>query len=82
MTTIHDNDNDTRYWSHRWKASASLRQHILYKQKNGKCAWCKGPIYVGQVTKTYSNISKKDGRSNTIKNLQLVHGYCHYTTYV
>lgn len=70
-------DGDTRYWGNRWKASSSPTQGTLYDQQNGQCAWCKGPIYSGQVIETDHIIPKKDGGSNTIKNLRLVHGHCH-----
>ncbi len=61
-------DGDTRYWNNRWKASASPTQRTLHNQQKGKCAWCKGPIYAGQVVEIDHIVSKKDGGSNTIKN--------------
>ena len=70
-------DGDTRYWDNRWKASVSPTQRTLYNQQDGKCAWCKGPIYFGQVIETDHIIPKKDGGSSTLKNLRLVHGHCH-----
>ena len=70
-------DGDTRYWNNRWKANVSTTQRTLHNQQNGKCAWCKGPIYFGQVIETDHIIPKKEGGSNTIKNLRLVHGHCH-----
>jgi RNA-directed DNA polymerase len=70
-------DGDTKYWSNRYKASASPTQRILYNQQNGKCAWCKGPIYSGQVIEIDHIIPKNDRGANTIKNLRLLHGYCH-----
>lgn len=70
-------DGDTRYWNNRWKANASPTQRTLHNQQNGKCAWCKGTIHVGQVVEIDHIVPKKDGGSNTIKNLRLVHCYCH-----
>jgi 5-methylcytosine-specific restriction endonuclease McrA len=70
-------DGDTRYWNNRWKSSASPTQRTLHDQQNGKCAWCKGNIYTGQVVEIDHIVPKKDGGSNTIKNLRLVHGHCH-----
>ena len=70
-------DGDTRYWNNRWKASASPTQRTLHNQQKGKCAWCKGPIHAGQVVEIDHIVPKKDGGSNTIKNLRLVHGHCH-----
>lgn len=70
-------DGDTRYWNNRWKASVSPTQRTLYTQQNEKCAWCQGPIYSGQVIEIDHIIPKKDGGSNTSKNLRLVHGHCH-----
>jgi len=70
-------DGDTRYWNNRWKASASPTQRTLHNQQKGKCARCKGPIHAGQVVEIDHIVSKKDGGSNTIKNLRLVHGHCH-----
>jgi RNA-directed DNA polymerase len=70
-------DGDTRYWNNRWKASVSPTQSTLHDLQNGKCAWCKGPISFGQVIETDQIVPKKDGGSNTIKNLRIVHGHCH-----
>lgn len=70
-------DGDTRYWNNRWKASASPTQCILHNLQNGKCAWCKNPIFFGQVIETDYILHKKDGKSNSIKNLRIVHGHCH-----
>jgi RNA-directed DNA polymerase len=70
-------DGDTRYWNNRWKASVSPTQRKLHNQQNGKCAWCKGPIYFGQVVEIDHITPKKDGGSNNFKNLRLVHGHCH-----
>lgn len=70
-------DGNTKYWNNRWKASASLTQRTLFTQQNGKCAWCKNPIYFGQVVETDHIIPKKDGGSSKFKNLRLVHGHCH-----
>jgi RNA-directed DNA polymerase len=70
-------DGDTRYWENRWKASTSPTRRVLYTQQNGKCAWCKGSIYFGQVIETDHIVPRKEGGSNTKKNLRLVHGHCH-----
>jgi 5-methylcytosine-specific restriction endonuclease McrA len=70
-------DGDTRYWNNRWKASVSPTQRTLHDLQNGKCAWCKGPISFGQVIEIDHIVPKKDGGSNTIKNLRIVHGHCH-----
>lgn len=70
-------DGDTRYWNNRWKMSVSPTKRKLHNQQNGKCAWCKGPIYFGQVVETDHKIPKKNGGSNNFENLRLVHGHCH-----
>lgn len=70
-------DGDTRYWNNRWKTSVSPTQRKLHSQQNGKCAWCEGPIYFGQVVEIDHKIPKKDGGSNKFENLRLVHGHCH-----
>lgn len=70
-------DGDTRYWENRWKASNSPTRRVLYTQQNGKCAWCKGSIHFGQVIETDHIVPRKEGGSNTKKNLRLVHGHCH-----
>lgn len=70
-------DGDTRYWENRWKASTSPTRRVLYTQQNGKCAWCKGSIHFGQVIETDHIVPRKEGGSNTKKNLRLVHGHCH-----
>jgi RNA-directed DNA polymerase len=71
-------DGDTRYWNNRWKAGVSPTRRYLHSQQNGKCEWCKGPIYFGHVVEIDHTIPKKDGGSNTKKNLRLVHGHCQY----
>ena len=70
-------DGNTRYWDNRWKASTSPTRRTLHTRQQGKCAWCKGPIEFGQVIETDHIIPKKNGGPNNIKNLRLVHGYCH-----
>jgi RNA-directed DNA polymerase len=70
-------DGNTRYWNNRWKANVSPTQRTLHNLQNGKCAWCKGPISFGQVIEIDHIVPKKDGGSNTIKNLRIVHGHCH-----
>jgi len=70
-------DGDTKYWNNRWKASASTTKCTLHNLQNGKCAWCKGPIYAGQVVEIDHIVPKKKEGSNTMKNLRLVHGHCH-----
>ena len=70
-------DGDTRYWNNRWKAGVSSTKRYLHSQQNGKCEWCKRPIYFGDVVEIDHIIPKKNGGSNTKKNLRLVHGHCH-----
>lgn len=70
-------DGDTRYWGNRWKMAASPRRQKLYTKQNGKCSWCQEPILVGQVIEIDHIKPKKDGGSNEMKNLRLVHGHCH-----
>lgn len=70
-------DGDTSYWNNRWKATVSPTQRTLHSLQNGKCACCKGPIFFGQVIKIDHIVPKKDGGSNTIQNLRLIHGHCH-----
>jgi RNA-directed DNA polymerase len=70
-------DGDTRYWENRWKMSASPTRRTLYNQQDGKCAWCQSPIYFGQIIETDHILPRKEGGSNTLKNLRLVHGHCH-----
>lgn len=70
-------DGNTRYWNNRWKTGVSPTKRNLYNLQKGNCKWCKGPIYFGQVIKIDHIVPKKDGGSSTLKNLRLVHGYCH-----
>jgi len=70
-------DGNTRYWNNRWKVSTSPTRRNLYKLQDGKCKWCKGSIYTGQVVEVDHIIPKKDGGSSQMKNLRLVHGHCH-----
>ena len=70
-------DGDTRYWSNRWKTAVSPIRQKLYTKQDGKCGYCQGPILAGQVIEIDHIKPKKDGGSNAMKNLRLVHGYCH-----
>lgn len=70
-------DGDTKYWSNRWKMSTSPTRRTLHTKQNGTCAWCKGPIWTGQVIETDHIVPRKDGGNNTLNNLRLVHAHCH-----
>ncbi len=70
-------DGNIRYWSKRWKASTSPIRRKLYTLQNGKCKWCNGSIYTGQVVEIDHIIPKKNGGSSKLKNLRLVHSHCH-----
>jgi len=70
-------DGDTRYWGNRWKMGTSPTRRFLYDQQNGQCGWCQGPIYCGQVIEVDHIKPKKDGGTDSKKNLRLVHAYCH-----
>jgi RNA-directed DNA polymerase len=70
-------DSDKRYWSNRWKISASPTQRILYNRQNEKCTWCRGPIVIGQVIEIDHKTPLANGGKKTLDNLRLIHAHCH-----
>lgn len=72
-------DGNQVYWSQRMMKSPLLpitKRKLLTKQK-GICSFCKLTFLPSDILEIHHKKPRKEGGSNEISNLEIVHGHCH-----
>lgn len=70
---------DQKYWAKRLsvKPLMSTRVKLLISQQKGICKFCKNRFYWDDIVEVDHVISKLNGGSDDIRNLQALHRHCH-----
>lgn len=74
-------DGDWEYWGRRTQKYSGLgkKQQLLLKKQKGRCNWCGQEFHISDIPlMEIDHVQpKKEGGSDSLNNLQLLHRHCH-----